>query len=475
MEHDEIDQLADRHGAWRLLRKTTAPLILSFLGTHLIDENRGAVPQGELAGLLDDHLYAIHRTFPERYSRSPVEYLESWASADGGWLRRFYPSRSDDVHYEATSTLEKAYRWVGELRERSFVGTESRLHTLVGLLREIVHGSADDPQVRIDELTRRREEIDEEIARIQRGEAQALDEVGVRDRYQQFSSMSRDLMSDFREVEENLRRLDRSAREKIAAWDGGKGELLAQLIGDRADISSSEQGRSFQSFYDFLLSERRQDELSELLRAVSDMPTIDVDRRIRMLHHDWAEAAERTQSTVRMLSEQLRRFLDDRVWFENRRVLDLARSIEAAAIAVRQQPPEQGMHVDEPGIPIVMPLERPLREASGETAVNSLVGPLVDDIVEFDALLAQRHVDIDRLVGNVRAVVPRHSTVQLSDLLDLYPVLDGAAEVIAYLGLDAQDDIEVRIDAAETMSVVYEGVDGTKRRMKIPRVTILRK
>lgn len=225
MDHDEIEQLAERHGAWRLLRKTNAPLILSFLGTNLIDANRGAVAQSELVSQLDDHLYAIHQSAPDRYPRDPLEYLEEWAATDDGWLRRFYPSRAEEIHYEATSTLEKAYRWVGELRERSFVGTESRLHTLIALLRDMVHGSDDDPQVRVAELTRRRDELDQEIARIERGESQALDEVGVRDRFQQFSSMSRELMSDFREVEENLRRLDRSAREKIAGWNGAKGEL----------------------------------------------------------------------------------------------------------------------------------------------------------------------------------------------------------------------------------------------------------
>ncbi|MBO0981979.1 DUF3375 family protein, partial [Microbacterium sp. SD291] len=228
MDHDEIEQLAQRHGAWRLLRKANAPLILSFLGTHLLEANRGAVGQSELISLLDDHLYAIHQSDPNRYSRAPAEYLEEWAASDDGWLRRFYPTRADEIHYEATSTLEKAYRWVVDLRERSFVGTESRLHTLIALLRDIVHGSDDDPRVRVAELTRRRDELDTEIARIERGESLALDEIGVRDRFQQFTSMSRELMSDFREVEENLRRLDRSAREKIAAWNGAKGELLGE-------------------------------------------------------------------------------------------------------------------------------------------------------------------------------------------------------------------------------------------------------
>lgn len=195
---------------------------------------------------------------------------------------------------------------------------------------------------------------------------------------------------------------------------------------------------------------------------------------MRLLHHDWAEAAERTQVTVRMLSEQLRRFLDDRVWFENRRVLDLARAIEAAAIAVRQAPPDHGLEIDEPGIPIVMPFERPLYEMRPDTAVNSLLAPIDEGPVDLDALLNQHHVDVERLAENIRAVVPPRSAVELSEILSLYPVVDGAAELIAYLGLDTQDDLELRIDAERSMSVVYEGLDGVSRRMTIPHVTITR-
>ena len=58
----------------------------------------------------------------------------------------------------------------------------------------------------------------------------------------------------------------------------------------------------------------------ELLAKVSDLAAIETDDRIRGIHHDWSDAADRT--TVRQISEQLRRFLDDQVWLENRRVLE---------------------------------------------------------------------------------------------------------------------------------------------------------
>ena len=135
-----------------------------------------------------------------------------------------------------------------------------------------------------------------------------LDPSGVRDRYQQFAATARELLADFRQVEENFRKLDRQLRERVAGWQGGKGELLDDILGSRESITGSDQGRSFQAFHDFLLSRSRQEELSDLLDRVHQLSgNADSDPRLRHVHHDWLQAAEAAQATVRQLSEQLQK------------------------------------------------------------------------------------------------------------------------------------------------------------------------
>lgn len=68
--------------------------------------------------------------------------------------------------------------------------------------------------------------------------------------FQQLTALAKDLFSDFREVEQNFRKLDRQVREQIAAWDGTQGELLESIFANQQDISSSLQGRTFQGFWD---------------------------------------------------------------------------------------------------------------------------------------------------------------------------------------------------------------------------------
>ena len=473
MDHSEIESLRDRHPAWRLLRATNAPLILGFLGRYFVEENHGRTPVSELAAALDDDLYALNT--PEvRYPSAPSAYLADWAQFDAGWLHASYPDGSDELHYDASASFEKAYQWVLGLQQRTFVGTESRLKTLIELLRQIVRGAQSDPEVRLADLRRRRAELDAEIAEVEAGHVTMLPTTALRERYQQFSGSARELLSDFREVEENFRALDRAARERIATWAGSKGELLEELLGERNAITSSDQGRSFEAFYDFLLSGSRQQELSDLLAEVQAMSEIDTDRRLGRIHHDWFGAAERANVTVRQISEQLRRFLDDQVWLENKRVVELIRSIETAAVAVRDSPPIAGLELDEIGLSALLPFERPLYDVKPPAQVDSLIPPA--DVAEIDlsAVLDQHVVDQARLAEHIRALVPPRGEALLSDIVEYYPVEEGVAEVVGYLAL-GDDDLEIRLDDSGETVLEIGDADGSARRVRLPKATVVRR
>ena len=199
-----------------------------------------------------------------------------------------------------------------------------------------------------------------------------LDDTALKDRFQQFMVISRELLSDFREVEHNFRALDRGVRERIALWEGGKGELLEEIMGERDAIAGSDQGRSFRAFWDFLMSSARQEEFSDLLERVLALPAVaelKPDARTRRAHYDWLEAGEHTQRTVAQLSQQLRRFLDDQAWLENRRIMDILRGIESKALGVRTTPPSgEFTAIADIGADIELPMERPLYTPAAEVA-----------------------------------------------------------------------------------------------------------
>jgi flagellar motility protein MotE (MotC chaperone) len=473
---DEISSLRTHSSAWKLLRADNAPLILSFFGKVFVEENIRSISSTDLVSRLDDELYALHERFGEAtFPKAAKAYLDDWAAPESGWLRKYYPEGSDDPHFDATPAVEKALSWVKSLQARSFVGTESRLNTIFNLLRQMVFGAETDPDVRLAELRQRRGEIDAEIARVQDGDIEVLDASAQRDRYQQFSATARELLSDFREVEANFRNLDRELRERIAAWHGAKGELLDDILGSRESIADSDQGKSFQAFYDFLLSHAKQEELTELIGRVQALDAIgEPDAQMRHIHYDWLDAGERTQATVRQLSEQLRRFLDDQVWFENRRVIDILRSIEARALELREDRNVAVItEIDGTSASVVLPMERPLYTPMKKAPIDSGSVEAGQDGFDATVLFEQVYVDPARLSLDVRRALQQRSQVGLAQLIRDQPLEHGLAELVTYLSL-TDETFRVVFDGAARDAVSWRDPDGRTRTATLPRVTFAR-
>ncbi len=472
VDHDDLDALRRSHAAWRLLRADHAPLIIHVLGAVFVEENAREVAAPVLIDRLDDLLYGLRDRDPAAYPKPASAYLDDWTAA--GWLTKRYPPGTDEPHYDATPAVEKAVAWVEGLRTRAFVGTESRLNTLLELLRQMTFGSEADASVRLAELHLRRAALDAEIERVERGDFAVLDEVGQRDRFQQFSAMARELLGDFREVETNFRALDRELRERIARWSGSKGQLLDEVVGGRASIGESDQGRSFRAFYDFLLSHDRQSEFGELLARVLALPAIGGgDARLRHIHHDWIDAAEQTQATVRRLSEQLRRYLDDQAWLDNRRVMDILRSIESTALSLRDHDTgDFRQDLDDTAPTVSLPMERRLYRPSASAAIDS--SAVAPGVTDFDAttLFEQVHVDRARLGATVRQALVRAPHVGLPELLDAHPLQHGLAELLTYLSL--RDDAFSIVFDEDAQIVLRWSSDGGERAATVPRVLFVR-
>lgn len=478
LDFTTLDALRRHHPAWRLLLADSAPLVASFLARVFVQPNVRVMAQADLVEALEDELYALRERLGEgTFPRRALAYLDDWAGNERGWLRKFYPAGSDEPHYDLTPATEKAIAWLASLSERSFVGTESRLLTVFDLLRQMVEGSETDPETRIRELQKKRDEIDAEMARIRDGDIPLLDATAVRDRFQQLTLLARELLADFREVEHNFRGLDRRVRERIALWDGARGALLDEILGERDAIADSDQGRSFRAFWDFLMSQARQEELGDLLEQMLKLPPVaelQPDPRLRRVHYDWLEAGEHTQRTVAQLSQQLRRFLDDQAYLENRRIMDLLHGIEAHAVALREtMPTGVFMDIDEAAAAIELPMERPLYRPALRPRINEVALQAGEADFDAEALFEQVVVDRAELARHLRQSLQTQTQVTLAELLAAHPLRHGLAELVAWLQLAGERANTVFDDACEE-PVRWQTTAGEWKQAALPRVIFLR-
>ena len=484
LDHTTLDALRQTHPAWRLLRADSAPLVASFLQRVFITPNVRVMAQADLVEALEDELFALAESLGSNaYPKGALDYLNDWAGH--GWLRKFYGSESDEPQFDLTPATEKAIAWIDTLFARSFVGTESRLLTLFELLKQMDEGSETDPRRRLAELQKRRDEIDAEIAAVQNGQVSVLDETALKDRFQQFTQLARELLSDFREVENNFRGLDRRVREQIALWNGSKGALLERIMGERDAIADSDQGKSFHAFWDFLMSSQRQEQLSGLLERVLNLPPVAAlkpDVRTRRVHYDWLEAGEHTQRTVAQLSQQLRRFLDDQAWLENRRIMDILHELETGALAVRENLPSGNfMEIAEPAAEIDLPMERPLYLPASKpqiAAMDLTPGEAGDDAEQaLLAMYAQMIVDKAQLVRHIRHSLQAREQITLAELCQLQPLQHGLAELVAYMQLADDGSFKSLVEDGQSDTIQWQGTaaDGSRiaKTAHLPRVIFM--
>jgi len=472
MDYETLIHLRKNDTAWRLLTATHAPLILSFLQQAFIAPNERSLPFDETASRLDDYLYELNQRYGEdTYPKSARAYLDDWANGSAPFLRKYYVQGDDMPQLDLTPGVERAGVFLQSLQPRQFVGTESRLLTLYRLLQEISQESEQDPQARITELERQKAELDRQIESLKQGAVQASDPVRLKERWFEAEDTARQLLSDFRQVEYNFRALDREVRELIATSDKSKGELLDEIFAQQDYIRDSEQGRSFNAFWEFLMSPQRQQALTDLTRtalaqdSLKDLADRQFLPRIGLFLLDAGEKVFRSNA---QLVEQLRKYLADQDWLEDRRILQLIQQIEKQAIQIRDAAPSERdfMPLDQPRPQIDLVMERSLFEPKRKVALaNIKVQEASEENVDIQALYQQNWVDETRLRGQIRRLLQEAPQVSLPEVLQHYPLEQGLAELVAYLNI-ASHDPHAWVDETQADVISLD----TQRQANMPRI-----
>lgn len=463
----------------KLLRAQNAPLLLSFLHRVFKQEHRVAIPEGQLRAALEAEIEDRREAEPLAYPQAAADYLTLWCGDAQGFLRRYYGPGADEPLYELTSGSEKALLWLETLREGRFVGTESRLESIFTELEQILKYASSDPEARVKRLENEAAEITGEIERIRAtGHVGSFTPVQINERYARVLATARELLGDFRQVEENFKRIAREIAERHAQPGVTKGAIVGHLLDSHDALRSSEQGQSFFAFWELLLSSERQVRFQEAVAEVTALPSLDDENRLnrmldRFLSHLLREGEKVVESHQRM-STNLRRVLDTGHLAERRRLGELLRQIRQAALSVRDQPPgdEDFFEVDD--FPRTFgSMSRPLWEAPRSVMSDRPVelddGDVgVDELRRFGNL---PQVRLQELRQNVARCLDREPAVGLPRVLTVYPPRNGMMEVAGYLVIAEGDPYHLVSEDTEviTLSSAFQ-----QRRWRVPRVLFCR-
>ena len=188
--------------------------------------------------------------------------IREWANK--GFLTN-YINENGDVFYELSAHTNKVINWLYSLDKKEFVGAESKFKDIFNKLKELVEFTNEDKEKRIEILEDKKLKIEQEIQQLKIGEdVKVFEAHEIIPRFQQLILSAKELLSDFKEVEDNFKSITKDIYQKHTDKDLSKSDVLNFTFDALDDLKESHQGKSFYAFWRFLMDRNLQEEWSTL-------------------------------------------------------------------------------------------------------------------------------------------------------------------------------------------------------------------
>lgn len=487
MHIDSLQQFFASSPAVRLIRSPHAFWIVDFLHQQFKRSDGITRPHGELVAELEGYLEQLAATREiaadaKNKSQDADAYLTMWCSGSIGWLKRFIDADATEPSYQLTAEFEKALAFVEQAsRPVQFVGTESRLRSILAGLGEVVAGVSQDPKLRTARLQAQRDAIDAELAAIDKSpDAGKLSSTQVRERFALASQQLRQLRSEFRTVEDRFKALTRGVQQRVLAASDSRGDILQFALDGEEALKRGDQGQSFFEFLRLLHSPESQDRINVLVAELGKIEAIaaDIDDldAVRTMVPTLLAEAEKILRTTQHLSRALRRLLDSRSTQHHQQLASVLRDVLSSAAELAHKPPANiGIDI-EVELEIQCPFDRPFWMATDPFDEVDLQTTSIDathQAAALEQLVALERIDWTTMRRNVSQLTERAGEVDLPTLLREFPAQGGAVEVLVYLQI-AFDDGH-RVDRTRQIELPTELSGSLARRLSIPHVVFLPK
>ncbi|EMJ93538.1 DUF3375 family protein [Leptospira alstonii] len=441
MEYSKIKYLL-KSSAIRILRKDFAGVIVSFLYDQFKTGNRFWIPTTEMSLNLRNFLEDLKDegdVDPSDFARSSDVYINEWVNEGFLTNRVQIVDGSEEIILELTPEMEKLFSWLEDLRDlesNEIVGTESRFFSILNKLKEIVEETVSGPEEKIRQLEKKKEELDLEIAQIRKsGRVDVFPSERIQSQFLYAKKEALSLLGDFKQVESNFHDMTQSIHRKYLEI-AEKGDILEFVLGEDTELLNSAQGRSFQTFWEFLRSEKHQDFLEKLIQTLYSMPdvlTADPEYFFKKLRKNLREAGARVNTVVSQMSEQLKKTLVDQTILGNRKVKELINEIKNSVLNSDLSSDFAFHDFEEPDVRLTM--ERPIWKGDDfDSSRTVFVEEQQESFFDWETLYPMiRGIDPEILEGNIRSLLRYKPEIGLEEVLRQYPDQTSLEEIVIYL------------------------------------------
>ncbi len=490
MNYEELKILLSNSPSVKLLRSKNTPLILSFLYEEFKVTERLTITNHDLVTRLADYMESLNFMDEEEAEEEEIafedylararRYIDEWCNEENRYLRKFPDETGESIH-ELTSETEKTFQWIDSLKKKAFVGTESRFLDIFTKLKDLIENSYEDPEIRIQELERKKKTIEDQINHIKiSGKVDVLSNTQFKERFFEICKLGRELSADFKEVEQNFKDITREIYEKQMQEEVTKGKILGFALDATETLKESDQGKSFYAFWLFLIASDKQDELNQLINNVYDVinerEISASDPYLRNIKAYLYNAGQKVVASNHRLADKLSRVITERFLVDRQKTTQLINDIKKAAIEKMETPPANITFMEIEGPPnVFLTMDRPLGEPpqtanflhQPEELGNEIIGPS-----DLESIFNTFEIDKELLKSQINEMLKAGNQVTLQDVIKKFPVTKGLAEIVTYLSI-ATDGPSHIINADLNTKVTFQAEEGQKR-VHLPQVIYTR-
>jgi FtsZ-binding cell division protein ZapB len=229
---ESIYSFFDSSPAVKLLRAKSAPKILCFFYRSFKENQVPYLTEEKIIDQLSDFLkeYDIeaeedhYQFLLTDFETKARQLIDTWT--EKGFFRN-YESPDNEIMYELSSHSEKVIQWLEQLDTKEFVGTESCFKDIFNKLQELVANTTENLDMKIRELKERKKKLEQEINNIlTSGKVSIYDDYQIKSRVLELTRSAKELLSDFKEVEDNFKTITRNIYLKHTDPNQTKGAIL---------------------------------------------------------------------------------------------------------------------------------------------------------------------------------------------------------------------------------------------------------
>ncbi len=448
IKHNNILESLNASPSIALLRARSCYTILDFLTNTF--QTSTTVSYENLRNQLSDYLYTNGIDSDEdcdilatdSYDEKAEKYIRKWT--ENGFLAN-YRNEDGEIYYELSSHSSKVIDWLEGLNKEEYIGTESKFKSIITQLKELVEFTNEDKEKRLQLLEDKKLEIENQIQQLKMGEdIKVFEEYEIVPRFQQINKLAKELLSDFKDVDDNFKKIIKEIYQKQIDPSLNKGGILKYTFDALDELKSSSQGKSFYAFWEFLLAREMQSELdsliTELFKTLNDRNIANDDTFLQNMVSYLYESGRKVYQTNDKMAEKLSRIIRENEMSTSDLAKGIVQEIKNLLIEVskKNQKPNISLEVED-GVDINIPMDRKLTFERNETIEYQLdsesLSLTIEELGELGKIFGKVSIDRKRLEKNIKEMLMEHTQTTLFDVIDQHPLEQGLPELFAYFSV----------------------------------------